>query len=103
MNRVWQVSVADSGRFRNSWNGAVTAPDLSANREPDRSASGSRTQINEVINIYELGQTLYFTSSLPYSWRLEYDGWSERMPNGVVRITAREFKSIVADEVAKRR
>lgn len=103
MNQVWQGSVVDTGRFRNNWNGAVTAPDLSANRNADRSASGSNAQVNETLNRYDLGQSLYFTNSVPYAWRLEYDGWSERMPNGVVRITARKWDSIVSDEVAKRR
>lgn len=67
MNQVWQGSVVDTGAFRNNWNGAVTAPDLSANRQPDPSASGSKTQVKETINRYDLGQTLYFTNSVPYA------------------------------------
>ena len=103
MNQVIQGSVVDTGEFRNNWNGAVTAPDLSANRPENPSGSGAIGSLNETINRYDLGQTLYFTNSVPYAWRLEYDGWSERMPNGIVRITARKWDSIVADEVKKRK
>ena len=103
MNQVWQGSVADTGRFRNNWNGAVTAPDLSASRAADRSASGSVGQVNETLSRYDLGHELYFTNSVPYAWRLEYDGWSERMPDGIVRVTARKWDQIVADEVRKRK
>lgn len=38
----------------------------------------------------------YITSVVPYMRRLEYDGWSQQAPAGMVRITIQEFKEFVA-------
>ena len=37
------------------------------------------------------GQTIFITNSLPYAYRLEYDGWSRQAPAGMVRVTVVEF------------
>lgn len=38
----------------------------------------------------------FLTSVVPYMRRLEYDGWSQQAPAGMIRITIREFQQMVA-------
>lgn len=90
------------GRARGSWAygfgspGQADSVDPSGGSSIDRITSG--VQINDAVGVH------YITSSLSYMRRLEFDGWSNQSPAGMVRITIREFQDFVrrnADEVRR--
>lgn len=99
--RVVIESPVDTGMFRNNWFTALDNIDTSNDRAEDKSGSGSTNQLEIKLNDVNLGQYIYFTNSMPYANRIEYDAWSAQAPNGVVRVNALEWPSIVNSEVAK--
>lgn len=102
-NRIVQGSPVDSGRFRNNWMSAYNSIDPSTDRKNDISGSGSKNVLIEKVSSLDLGNVLYFTNSLPYANRLEYDGWSAQAVSGMVRINVIAWDDIVTSEVRKRK
>lgn len=94
-------SPVDTGRFRANWMSAYGAADDSTTDALSASGSESIGRLEAKINGLAVGQVLYFTNSLPYAYRLEYDAWSQQAPAGMVRLSVANWQSIVADEVAK--
>jgi hypothetical protein len=86
------------GQFRANWNYSIGSPDLTitANKDPNGGDSVRRAQETN----YSIGDKIYISNSLPYAYRLEYEGWSRRAPEGMVRISAIEFKDFVKKAAA---
>lgn len=102
-NLIIQGSVVDSGRFINNWMAGIGTIDQSTTEATSLSGADSIGRLNGTINGVTIGgAAFYFTNSVPYAQRLEYEGWSVRMPQGVVRINALKWDSIVEDEIKKR-
>lgn len=87
------------GQFRANWNYSIGSPDLSvtANKDP----SGGESMRKAQTTSYVLGDKIYISNSLPYAYRLEYEGWSRQAPSGMVRISVIEFKDFVKKAVAE--
>lgn len=105
-DRLVMKSPVDKGRFINNWmvgNGAIDTTTNENTTEKNAAILKNSLEINSIkIN----GQTIYITNSLPYAYRLEYEGWSKaKAPAGMVRVTLAELNSItnkVAFEVKGR-
>lgn len=105
-DRLVMKSPVDKGRFINNWmvgNGAIDTTTNENTTEKNAAILKNSLEINSIkIN----GQTIYITNSLPYAYRLEYEGWSKvKTPAGMVRVTLAELNSItnkVAFEVKGR-
>lgn len=90
------------GRSRANWNCSIGAPDKSTNRTPqekDRAAG----YMQETVTGSSVTDELYFTNSMPYSYRLEFDGHSQQAPQGVVRRVLSRFKAIVSEAARENR
>ena len=99
-SQVVQRTPKDTGRAQGNWNSAYGSPDNST----DDNKKGSDTSIGELrvsVEGLEIGTVFYFTNSLPYIQRLEYEGWSEQAPQGMLRISTQQFPRIVEEEVRK--
>lgn len=46
---------------------------------------------------FKIGGRIYILNHLPYTQRLEYEGWSSQAPSGMVRITLAEIQNYVDD------
>lgn len=90
-NRIVTRSPVDTGLFRASW---LTGIDGLENK-----GAGA---ISQNAQNFSIGQTLYFTNSLPYAEKLEY-GSSQQAPSGMVRISAAEFDSIAEQVIMQLR
>jgi hypothetical protein len=88
---VAEKSPVDTGRFKNNWMTALDSIDASANARADASGASSRASLTAQVAAWKPGQTIFITNSLPYAYRLEYDGWSRQAPAGMVRVTVVEF------------
>lgn len=97
--RVVRKSPVDTGRFRGNWNidqrGFVY-------EKYDKSGAAAIAEITEKVQSSEVGGIISLINNLPYAERLEF-GHSKQAPEGMVRLTALEFGSIVEDEAAKER
>ena len=102
-NLIVQGSAVDKGRFINNWMSSIGTIDASTTEATSVSGADSIGRLNGTINGVKVGgASFYFTNTLPYSQRLEYEGWSAKMPQGTVRINALKWDSIVQDEISKR-
>ena len=99
-------SPVDSGRFKNNWLAAYGAPDTSTTENVAKTSLGEgRGAVYErykaKLSGLDDGQVFYFTNSLPYAQRLEYDAWSAQAPAGIVRLSVANWQTIVAEEVKR--
>lgn len=90
------------GLLRGSW--VLGVDTLDQSRPGTRDAEGKMISVARAmlkIPNEAAGHIYYYTSSLPYTHRIEY-GWSKHQaPFGVVGVTVVEFKRLVAKAVKK--
>lgn len=89
------------GQFRANWNLSIEAMDTDTTTDKDPSGEVAIKRAQGRIESYQLGDKIFITNSLPYAYRLEYEGWSRQAPQGMVRITALEFEQYVSEQAAK--
>ena len=105
--RIVQRSPVDTGRFRGNWQIAAGGPDIRTNEPFDKQALGSAPSATTFdrwkgeVNAATIGSTFYITNSLPYARKLEYEGWSQQAPSGMVRVTVTEYEQIIRQAIAK--
>lgn len=88
------------GQFRANWNYSTGSPDLTVTDSVD--PQGGESMRKAVGTSYRLGDKIYISNSLPYAYRLEYEGWSkEQAPNGMVRVSVIEFRDFVRQAAAQ--
>jgi len=86
----------DTGRAKGNWQTALGAP---ASGEIDRLGDGAAlAEVRSVSAQFGGDKTIFLTNNLPYIRRLEYDGWSDQAPAGMVRKNVARIQSIVAKE-----
>ncbi len=93
-NEMEFKSPVDTGRFKSNWIGAIGSAS-------DETFTGNRNAVgalNTMLGGFRMGQVFYYTNNLPYAMALEF-GHSDQSPNGMVRLTARRFKSIVNEQI----
>lgn len=80
----------DTGRLRGNWQCTINIP---ASGELDRfGGEGPKSEIYGTVTAPGL---FYLTNNLPYAERIEYDGWSQQAPQGMVRINARRVHHVL--------
>ena len=87
-------SPVDTGRFKANWMPNLNSIDSSTT---DSTASNIGAIAVE-LGGFKIGQTYYYTNSLPYAMALEF-GHSNQAPQGFVRLAARRWDKIVAAEI----
>ena len=102
-NRIITDSPVDKGSFINHWNTSISTISYDQSRGENNGGAESISQLTETVESLNLGAKAYFNNPMPYGPRLEYDGWSEKAPNGMVRINTALWSDIVEEEIARRR
>lgn len=87
------------GRARGSWQYAKSVPNTSDPNTIDGSGATSIGRVAAGVNYGDPMTVHYITNSLPYIRRLEYEGWSQQAPDGMVRKTVAEFMTHVQNAV----
>lgn len=94
-------SPVDTGRFRGNWQIGDGGPDTRTDSPFDKQPLGSPpaaatfTRWQDQMEGVLPGTVIYITNSLPYARRLEYEGWSQQAPSGMVRVTLTEYAGII--------
>jgi len=84
----------DTGRARGNWQTTIGAP---ANGEVDRLGDGEAVkEVSATVADFSGGKVIYLSNNLPYIYRLEYDGWSDQAPGGMLRKNVARIQQIVA-------
>lgn len=99
--RIVVMSPVADGIFKNSWLSAYGAIDSTITTTADASGGKSLGMLKAKLDGLAVGQVFYFTNSLPYAQRLEYDAWSAQAPAGMVRLSVANWQTIVAEEVKR--
>lgn len=94
LRSVVEKSPVDTGRFRANWTVSYSPTDQTIlGMDPTGIAT-----INRGLALIQLMQPdrdeLWISNSLPYARRLEY-GYSGQAPQGMVRLTVREFRQFI--------
>ncbi len=63
----------------------LTINSLNYKLEASTDYSNKSAEILNDAAAFELGDTLYFSTGLPYAMRVEYDAWSKQAPDGFMR------------------
>jgi hypothetical protein len=94
--RIILKSPADTGRFKANWQIGYGTPDIETVSTLDESGSLTIAKHeSEVLSKDLTGTIVYITNSLPYAYRLEYEGWSQQARAGMVRTTLAELNSAI--------
>lgn len=97
---VVQLSPVDTGRFRANWQFGNGAIDFTTSDQVDPSGAISIAKVQAQLGAVQAGGVYYLTNSLPYAYRLEYEGWSKQAPAGMVRVTLAGLQGAIDDYVA---
>lgn len=79
------------GRFRANWQFGYGSVNATTTEVTDAQGDDTLGRISAEVAEVEAGSVCYVTNSLPYAYRLEYEGWSKQAPAGMVRITFAEI------------
>jgi hypothetical protein len=85
------------GRARGSWQYQKGAPLQTEPGGVDPSGGGPIGRVSAGVAAGDPVTEHYITSTVPYMRRLEYEGWSQQAPDGMVRKTINEFQRFVDD------
>lgn len=85
----------DTGQARRNWLYAYGAADRSTTTETDRTGGERIGALTKSVSVLDIGDEFYMTNSLPYIKRLEYEGWSNQAPSGMVRVSTVDWPQIV--------
>jgi len=84
----------DTGRARGNWQTTIGAP---ATGEVDRLGEGEAVkEVSATVADFSGGKVIYLSNNLPYIYRLEFDGWSDQSPGGMLRKNVARIQQIVA-------
>lgn len=83
-------SPLDTGRFVGNWIASTSSPVISVS-EITKTKEEAIGDVLPVIETLRLDETFFLSNSLPYSHRLEYEGWSKKAPQGMVRINVQRI------------
>lgn len=84
----------DTGRAKGNWQTTIGAP---ASGTVDRlGESEALADVSQKTASFGAGKVIYLSNNLPYIYRLEYDGWSQQAPGGMLRKNVARIQSIVA-------
>lgn len=103
LSEIVYKTPVDTGRARANWLTSINAPAIgtiefnadagSGIRAPNKSAA-SVSAINNGVPLLKqaTGNVFWITNNLPYIKRLEYEGWSNQAPRGMVGIAIDNMK-----------
>lgn len=91
---VVDATPVDQGMLKGAWMPTVNTPFSGTVNVKDPSGSIAKARIR--ANMGELKDVVWFTNTMPYAYRIEYDGWSQQAPGGMVRSNIPRWPQIVA-------
>lgn len=97
---VVDMSPVDTGRFKNNWNLALGAADLSITTGLDPSGSNTKARALAAAAAYK-GGDMFLTNNLPYAIPLEYGHSKAQAPQGMVRVTVARWNEHIKKAIGE--
>lgn len=98
--RVILATPVDTGALRGNWFSSYEAPNTSFNIDiQDPGGTNTITKVSASINGGQMmNKVWYLTNSLPYAYRIEYEGWSHtKAPAGMVRVSISGYQQALIE------
>ena len=73
------------GRLRGNWIPAINKFDDSQLEVEDKTGDKTIAKTISEANKFKLGDTMTLSNNMPYAERIEFEGWSKKAPEGMVR------------------
>ena len=91
------------GRLRGNWVAQNSKPFTGTIERFDKIGSETIGAILPEISKLKLDGTIFLSNNLPYAHRIEYEGYSGKSPDGMVRKNVTRIQGIVKEESRKAR
>jgi len=102
MDRLIVATPKDTGQLKNNWISSLNGGTGEIRTGGSSQGEASYTQAAQMLQNYQLGDTISLRNNLSYANRIEYDGWSRlKAPDGMLRITVAQWPDIVTDSVKR--
>lgn len=100
-NSVILDTPVDTGRLRGNWQISTGSPMGDIIDVIDPSGKATMLKVEELLDREDLlkDQEVYLTNNLPYAYRIEFDGWSQQAPEGMVRRNAIRISNNLAQSM----
>jgi len=83
-----------TGALRGSWSFGVGHPER-AEYPADKAGIATINRIAAAMQDQVAGPKFFVTTALPYARRIEYEGWSSKSPQGMVRVTIADLPDAI--------
>lgn len=88
-----------TGRLRGNWRVSIGSPLLGEISRLDPQGVQVSAEIQDIATAARGDDEVWMSNSLPYAERIEYDGWSKKAPEGMVRRNVARFQRLVDEAV----
>lgn len=88
-----------AGVLRSNWYPTIGYRNLQQTSLKTVSNTDMQQRIRSALQGASVGNNLFLTNNLPYAERIEFDGYSEKAPDGMVRVNALNWSTIVLNNV----
>jgi len=96
--KIIQKTPVDKGNLRWNWFIGVGGINYTTEENASGTANDAMARNNAVINTTKYnGQSIFISNSLPYAYRIEYEGWSHtKAPAGMMRLSIEEMRTVAS-------
>lgn len=105
--KLFSAVILDSpvltGRFRGNWQAKIGAPIVTITERLDKSGQEPIREVETAAKESDGDQAVFLSNNLPYGPKLEFDGWSKKAPEGMVRRNVARFGRLITVEVNNRK
>jgi hypothetical protein len=93
----------DKGRLINNWFPGIGTRPTASTEAVDKSGGQSNARMSALLPQIGAGQVIYTVNNLPYAYGLEVGDprYSQKAPQGMVRVTVENYPGIVQQAVAE--
>lgn len=85
------------GVLRNNWFAEMNTIPNSLTEEADISGNGVIARLRGNLEQVNLLNSVYFVNNLPYARPIEFDGYSGKAPEGMLRVNVARWQEIVSE------
>lgn len=94
-SRIIKRTPVDEGTLRGNWQPSINQPVYTPISRQDTSGAAVDADIAREGQRLTIGAVFYMTNNLPYAARIEFDGWSEKAKQGMMRIEVLETAAAI--------
>lgn len=90
---VIDATPVDEGFLKGGWQVTLHAPSGQLLKRTDPAGISAKAQMMQHLGTVR--DVVWMTNTMPYAYRIEFDGWSQQAPHGMVRSNLPRWKAIV--------